>query len=100
MYNWEHKNWPHFSYKEEKLVDIALQLANVFGEVSGLMQAISKEDQQDALLQLMISEAMHSSQIEGEYLSREDVMSSIKNQLGIKIPNVYVKDAKARGLVN
>lgn len=98
MYNWQYKNWPHFSYKEEELVDIALQLAQSFGEASGLMQAISKEDQQDALLQLMISEAMNTSQIEGEYLSREDVMSSIKRQLGIKVPNVYVKDAKARGV--
>lgn len=65
-------------------MDIALQLAKSFGEVSGLMQAISKENQQDALLQLMISEAMNTSKIEGEYLSREDVLSSIKRQLGDK----------------
>ncbi len=66
MYIWQHKNWPHFSFHEEKLSPSALELAQLFGEMNGFMQAISKEDQQNILLQLMISEAMNTSQIEGE----------------------------------
>ena len=45
----------------------------------------------------MISEAIKTSEIEGEYMSREDVMSSINNNLGVK-PTVIVKDKRASGI--
>lgn len=98
MYNWQHEKWPKFQFDEGKLLELGLDLAQSFGKMAGLIQAISKEEQENALLQLMVAEAITSSQIEGEYFSREDVMSSIKNHLGIKLPNIYIKDAKVRGI--
>lgn len=46
----------------------------------------------------MVAEAIKTSAIEGEYLEREDVMSSIRNNLNLNNPPVPVKDARARGV--
>ena len=45
----------------------------------------------------MIEEALRSSSIEGEFLSRQDVMSSIKNHLGTT-PKEQVNDLRAAGI--
>ena len=49
------------------------------------------------MLEILTSEAIKTSEIEGEYMSRENVMSSIKNNLGIK-PAIVVKDKRASGI--
>lgn len=46
----------------------------------------------------MVSEALKTSEIEGEYLSRKDVMSSIKNNLGLNAHPERVKDKSAEGI--
>jgi len=38
------------------------------GEVSGILKALPDDVQQEALLQTMISEAIKTSEIEGEFL--------------------------------
>lgn len=43
----------------------------------------------------MIAEAIKSSEIEGEFYSRNDVMSSIKKQLGIS-DTIYLKIKKLK----
>ena len=47
------------------------------------------------LVEVMVNEAIKTSEIEGEYLSRQDVMSSIKRNLGFngdqKQPDQYFK---------
>ena len=49
------------------------------------------------MLEILTSEAIKTSEIEGEYMSRENVMSSIKNNLGIKTA-IVVKDKRASGI--
>lgn len=43
-------------------------------------------------------EAIKTSEIEGEFLSRQDVVSSIRNNLGIGHKNEPVRDKKAQGV--
>ncbi|HYK76006.1 MAG TPA: Fic family protein [Daejeonella sp.] len=97
MYNWQHKEWPKFTYSIEKLQEIAVLFAQEFGLVNGLVLGLNEELKQEAVLEILIAEAIKTSEIEGEYMSREDVMSSIKNNLGIK-PAVLVKDKRASGI--
>src|SRR5690606_20694815 len=49
---------------------------------------------------LMIEEAMKTSAIEGEMLNRQDVMSSIKNNLGLNKKPANVKDKKAKAVAD
>jgi len=97
MYNWQHKEWPEFTYKIDRLHDIAILFAQEFGLVNGLVLGLNEELKQETVIEILISEAIKTSEIEGEYMSREDVMSSIKNNLGI-MPAVIVKDKRASGI--
>ena len=84
MYNWQHKTWPNFKYSldglEGKLIDITSKVNLVAGAVSSLPQQLQTE----TLIQTLMAEALKTSEIEREFFSRKDVMSSIKKNLGLK----------------
>lgn len=65
--------------------------------MKGLVLGLNEEFKQEALLELLISEAIKTSEIEGEYMSRDDVMSSIKNNLGLQ-KYIPVKDQRVSGM--
>ncbi len=98
LYNWQFPEWPNFTYDVEEIQPLILEFAEETGEVNGLLQGIPADLQQETWLQLMLSEAVKTSEIEGEYMSREDVMSSIRNNLGMNEPPVYVKDRRTSGI--
>jgi len=97
MYNWQYKEWPHFSYSIEDILPIAVAFAKEMGELNGLLTGLNAELKQEAFMEILIAEAMKTSEIEGEYISREDVMSSIKRNLGIK-DDVVVHDQRVTGV--
>ncbi len=98
VYNWQLKGWPNFTYDVSEVQAFILAFAQETGEVNGLIQGLPDTLRQETLLQIMLSEAMKTSEIEGEYLSREDVMSSIRNNLGLNNTPGYVKDQRASGV--
>ncbi len=95
VYNWQLQGWPDFTYDVAEVQPSILAFAQETGEVNGLIQGLPDTLKQETLLQLMLSEAVKTSEIEGEYLNREDVMSSIRNNLGLNDTPVYVKDQRA-----
>ena len=64
---------------------------------SGLLKGLPEEAQTEAIIDLMVSEAIKTSEIEGEYLSRKDVMSSIRKNLGLRPDVDQVQDQRAEG---
>ena len=74
---WQEANWPDFRYDKRILEerDIAFRLHAE--RLMGRMEALPKADQQDATIDLMLSEAIKTSAIEGEMLDRESVRSSL-----------------------
>ena len=69
-YIWQHRNWHNFTYSVENLYVIATSLVREIGLVNGLVLGLNEEIKQETLLELLISEAMKTSEIEGEYMSR------------------------------
>lgn len=69
--------WPNFAYDSAEIQPLILAFAKETGEISGLIQGLSDNLKQETILELMLSEAIKTSEIEGEYFSREDVISSI-----------------------
>lgn len=96
-YNWQQKDWTTFSYNISKLEEKLYAFAEKSGRISGILKAMSKEDQAQAMINMMVSEAIKTSEIEGEYLSRNDVLSSVRNNLGLNINQERVKDKNAEG---
>jgi Fic family protein len=97
MYNWQQPDWPDFSYELQPVEDLLIAIAENIGLVSGMLQAMNDETQREAIIQMMVAEAMKTSAIEGEYLSRQDVISSIRNKMDIHSKPIPVKDKKSRG---
>ncbi|GAA3957489.1 Fic family protein [Mucilaginibacter dorajii] len=95
IYNWQLPEWPNFVYGVQEIQPLILAFAQETGEVSGIIQALPDDLKQDTLLQFMLAEAVKTSEIEGEYISREDVMSSIRNNIGLNEVPVFVKDKRA-----
>lgn len=96
-YNWQQKDWPTFIFRTDEIEEELLAIAVEMGHVSGVLAALPETIQTETLINIMVSEAIKTSAIEGEFLSRPDVMSSIKNKLGLNDKNVAVHDKKAKG---
>ncbi len=68
------------------------------GLTNGMMLSLPSSQQTDIAIHTMLAEAVKTSEIEGEYFSREDVMSSIKNNMGLNPILEKVKDKRAAGI--
>ena len=97
-YSWQHPDWPNFTFDETPCQDALYQYALEAGRLSGGVRQLKDSLQYDAYIDLMVSEAINTSQIEGERLDREDVRSSIKNFLGLSNPPTRVMDTRAEGM--
>ncbi len=97
-YNWQQKDWPNFQYKTDVIEDMLYDFAKRTGRISGILDGFSESEQTEATINLMVSEAIKTSEIEGEYLSRNDVMSSIRRNLGINPELPLTKDKRAEGV--
>lgn len=97
-YSWQHPDWPDFTYDDTQFRDVLYQYALEAGRLSGGMGQLQDRLQYEAYVDLMVSEAINTSEIEGERLDREDVRSSIKNFLGLSNPPVRVVDPRAEGI--
>ncbi len=97
-YNWQLPDWPLFTYDTAEAGGMIIDFAREIGEVDGFLEGLPDVLKQEALVQIMLAEAIKTSEIEGEYMSREDVMSSIRNNLGLSDTPVNIKDRRASGI--
>jgi Fic family protein len=98
QYNWQHPDWPNFDYDDSQSSNSLYQYALEAGRLSGGVGQLKETLQYEAYIDLMVSEAVQTSAIEGETLNREDVRSSIKNYLGLSTPHTRIADPKAEGI--
>jgi Fic family protein len=96
-YNWQQPDWPRFRYDLATIQDALFSIAATMGHMSGILKGLPESMQTETILGFMVSEAVKTSEIEGEILSRADVMSSIRNQLALNVPPEAVRDARAFG---
>jgi Fic family protein len=82
-YNWQQADWPEFRYQTKDLTELLLAFADHAGRVGGSLEGLPDDLGTEAVLDLMIAEAIRTSAIEGETLQRDAVMSSIRNHLGL-----------------
>lgn len=98
MYNWEQEDWPNFHYSTSEIEEDLLLFRENQGEIQGMFKVLPDRMQQESMIDVMVAEAMKTSVIEGEMLSREDVLSSIRNSLGLNRFPERIKDKRAAGV--
>lgn len=62
-----------------------------------MLEGLNQATKMETVIEIMVSEAVKTSEIEGEYISRRDVKSSICNNLGLSTPKEQVNDKRAEG---
>lgn len=82
-YNWQQFDRPEFRFELAGVAAQLLAFADHAGHVGGLLEGLPDDLGTEVVLDLMISEAIRSSAIEGETLNRDAVRSSIRNRLGL-----------------
>lgn len=98
IYNWQHENWPNFKYSLKNVEDDLLIFSEKVGRVSGILEGLPEEAKQEVIVDIILAEAIKTSEIEGEYPSRLDVLSSIRKNLGLQYSPEHIKDKSAAGL--
>lgn len=96
-YNWQQQDWPKFRFDLSSLKDQLMALEHQNQTTSNALNALPKNTRHETILDLMVTEAVKTSEIEGEYISRQDVISSIRNQLGLNLEPEKIHDIRAKG---
>lgn len=94
-WNWQNPNWPCFRWDEAPLAPLEGQFLRNAGEQIGAIRHVDKDDRTIILIDMMTSEALKTSEIEGELLSRESVQSSLRRQFGLATDDRRIPAAEA-----
>src|ERR1700732_1097958 len=85
IWNWEQPGWPEFTFDPKALEELEQQFLIGSGEFIGAFKHIGPEDQDVLKIELISTEALKTSEIEGEVLNPQSVQSSLRQQFGLGI---------------
>lgn len=83
-WNWQQPDWPRFVWNEARLQAAEEQFLVGGGIILGAVSHLDGESRQQLTVDAMSTEAVTTSEIEGEVLDRDSVQSSIRRQLGLQ----------------
>jgi Fic family protein len=82
-WNWELPDWPNFKYDEAAFAALESRFLTTSGVLLGSYKHLEESEQTALKIELMSEEALKTSEIEGEYLNRDSLQSSIRHQFGL-----------------
>ena len=97
-YNWQYQDWPLFRFELEEAEGDLYAFTEKVGFVTGLLTGLPAQTELDTIVELLVAEAIKTSEIEGEYLNRKDVYSSVRNNLGLTGQPEPVHSRQAEGM--
>ena len=94
VWNWRQADWPHFTYDKARLEELEAQLLLGAGLLFGAFKHLGDEDKSQLTVELISNEALKTSEIEGDYLDRDSLQSSIRRQFGLMTDNRRISPAE------
>lgn len=82
-WNWQQPDWPRFTWDATRLVDAERLFLVRGGVVLGQIAHLNQSRSDALVVETIAAEAMTTSEIEGEFLDRDSVQSSIRRELGL-----------------
>jgi Fic family protein len=86
-WNWQQPDWPNFTWDKARLALAEQQFLVGGGVLLGTAKHLGEEERTQFTVEAMSTEALTTSEIEGEILDRASVQSSIQRQLGLAADN-------------
>lgn len=83
-WNWQQPDWPNFRYSSAALEPLENRYLEQTGELRGTIRHLDDGEKQAFTISLISDEALKTSEIEGEYLNRDSLQSSIRRQFGLQ----------------
>src|SRR5258708_36913727 len=96
-WSWQRPDWPEFVWDKDHLAAAEQQFLIGGGVLVGTVRHLGKEERDQLTIEAMSTEAVTTSEIEGEILDRASVQSSLRKQLGLAADQRRVRPAK-RGI--
>lgn len=96
-WNWQKPDWPNFRWDRARLEAAEKQFLVSGGVFVGTARHLGKEERDQLTIEAMSTEAVTTSEIEGEILDRASVQSSLRKQLGLATDERRVRPAE-RGI--
>jgi Fic family protein len=93
-WNWQKSDWPIFTWNRTRLEKAEQQFLLGGGVLVGTIKHLPEKDRQQLTVDAMSTEALTTSEIEGEILDRASVQSSIRKQLGLTVDERRVRPAE------
>lgn len=98
-YIYQLANWPSFTWNQEAINPLLLQLSSQQGKLLGRMETLGFELKTEANLETLTQDVIKTSEIEGEILDIHQVRSSVARKLGIEIAGLVPSDRHVDGVV-
>ncbi len=93
-WNWQQKDWPHFTYDPSLLKEMEAQFILKSGVFLGTYKHIGEADKSELTVDVISDEALKTSEIEGEILNRDSLKSSIRRHFGLDTNNRRIPPAE------
>jgi Fic family protein len=82
-WNWQKPDWPSFTYDAGALEAAESQFLLRAGELLGAFRHVGSTESDALRIELIGEEALKTSAIEGEFLDRESLQASLRQQFGL-----------------
>lgn len=83
VWNWQQSDWPDFAYDSARLVALESRLLHESGLLFGAFAHLDDSEQRALTVDLIGDEALMTARIEGEYLDRDSLQSSLLREFGL-----------------
>ncbi len=93
-WNWQQPDWPKFAWDQSRLIQAEQRFLLAAGTLVGSVKHLDGYDREQITIEAISTEAVTTSEIEGEILDRASVQSSIRRQFGLQTDNRRIKPAE------
>ncbi len=73
---WTHSNWPNFQFDSHEFNNRNIEFLNKSERLMGRIESLPDKYQRDTIIDLMLSEAIKTSEIKGEILDGDSVINN------------------------
>lgn len=99
MYIYQTKEWPNFTWDNEKLLALLANVRHLQGRLLGRMENLGFKLKEEAMLSTLTLDVLKSTEIEGDILNKDQVRSSIARRLGMEVSGLVDSHRNVDGVV-